>query len=76
MPKKYLLKVAHKIRYQKCKLIRFISFTHNTLKKGTKAKDIEGVARWVNLKEIKDNDYNLNIARYVQKTVRRRKRSP
>jgi type I restriction enzyme M protein len=34
-----------------------------------KAQDIEGVSRWVPLSEIKENDYNLNIARYVQKPL-------
>lgn len=33
------------------------------------AKEIEGVARWVNLSEIQENDFNLNIARYVQKPL-------
>ncbi|WP_372880286.1 N-6 DNA methylase [Psychromonas sp.] len=35
--------------------------------KGPKAHDIEGVARWVSHGEIEENDFNLNIARYVQK---------
>ena len=34
-----------------------------------KAKDIEGVARWISLNEIEENDFNLNIARYVQKPL-------
>jgi type I restriction enzyme M protein len=34
-----------------------------------KAEEIGGVARWVNLKEIEENDFNLNIARYVQKPL-------
>ena len=33
------------------------------------ANEIEGVARWVPLTEIIDNDFNLNIARYVQKPL-------
>ncbi len=33
------------------------------------AKEIEGVSRWVPIKEIIDNDFNLNIARYVQKPL-------
>jgi type I restriction enzyme M protein len=37
--------------------------------KGPKADDIEGVARWVPHSEIEDNDFNLNIARYVQKPL-------
>ena len=37
--------------------------------KGPKADDIEGVARWVPHSEIKENDFNLNIARYVQKPL-------
>lgn len=37
--------------------------------KGPEAEDIEGVARWVPLSEIKENEYNLNIARYVQKPL-------
>jgi type I restriction enzyme M protein len=32
--------------------------------------EIEGVARWVPYKELKDNDFNLNIARYVQKPLK------
>ncbi|WP_445428008.1 N-6 DNA methylase [Alishewanella sp. HL-SH05] len=36
---------------------------------GIKADEIEGVARWVNLDEIAENDFNLNIARYVQKPL-------
>ncbi|MGB2065675.1 MAG: DNA methylase, partial [Marinomonas gallaica] len=31
--------------------------------------DIEGVARWVPHSEIEENDFNLNIARYVQKPL-------
>lgn len=30
---------------------------------------MEGVARWVPLGEIAENDFNLNIARYVQKPL-------
>ncbi|MDP2487499.1 type I restriction-modification system subunit M [Pseudoalteromonas marina] len=37
---------------------------------GPKAKEIEGFARWVALSEIKENDFNLNIARYVQKSLK------
>ena len=33
------------------------------------ADEIEGVARWVHLTEVKENDFNLNIARYVQKPL-------
>ncbi|AWG84846.1 MULTISPECIES: type I restriction-modification system subunit M [Vibrio harveyi group] len=36
---------------------------------GPKADDIEGVARWVPHSEIEENDFNLNIARYVQKPL-------
>jgi len=36
---------------------------------GPAASEIEGVARWVSLDEIKENDFNLNIARYVQKPL-------
>ncbi|OBU29707.1 type I restriction-modification system subunit M [Photobacterium kishitanii] len=36
---------------------------------GPKADDIEGVARWVSHSEIKENNFNLNIARYVQKPL-------
>ena len=32
-------------------------------------KDIEGVSRWVPISEIQENEYNLNIARYVQKPL-------
>jgi type I restriction enzyme M protein len=34
-----------------------------------KAKEIEGVARWVNLSELEENGFNLNITRYVQKPL-------
>ncbi|CAK2393115.1 type I restriction enzyme M protein [Vibrio crassostreae] len=37
--------------------------------KGPKVDDIEGVARWVPHSEIAENDFNLNIARYVQKPL-------
>ncbi len=30
---------------------------------------IEGIARWVPYSELKENDFNLNIARYVQKPL-------
>jgi type I restriction enzyme M protein len=30
------------------------------------AQEVEGVARWVHINEIEENDFNLNIARYVQ----------
>lgn len=33
------------------------------------AEEIEGVSRWVPIKEIEENDFNLNIARYVQKPL-------
>ena len=36
---------------------------------GPRAKALEGVARWVPLDEILENDFNLNIARYVQKPL-------
>ncbi|ELE2042654.1 SAM-dependent DNA methyltransferase [Vibrio vulnificus] len=36
---------------------------------GPEAEDIEGVARWVSHSEIEENDFNLNIARYVQKPL-------
>lgn len=36
---------------------------------GPEAVDIEGVARWVSHSEIEENDFNLNIARYVQKPL-------
>lgn len=29
----------------------------------------EGIARWVSYEEIEENDYNLNIARYVRKPI-------
>lgn len=38
--------------------------------KGPIEKDIEGIARWVCFEEIEDNDFNLNIARYVQKPLK------
>lgn len=37
--------------------------------KGPQADDIEGVARWVPHSEIEENDFNLNIARYVQRPL-------
>lgn len=36
---------------------------------GPKADNIEGVAKWVSLTEIEENDFNLNIARYVQRPL-------
>ncbi|UXL37984.1 type I restriction-modification system subunit M [Pseudomonas fragi] len=36
---------------------------------GPSATALEGVARWVSLCEIAENDFNLNIARYVQKPL-------
>lgn len=36
---------------------------------GPKADDIEGIARWVSHSEVEENDFNLNIARYVQKPL-------
>ena len=36
---------------------------------GPSAIALEGVARWVPLGEIAENDFNLNIARYVQKPL-------
>lgn len=41
----------------------------NMRTKGPKADVIEGVARWVSHSEIEENDFNLNIARYVQKPL-------
>ncbi|EHH0682366.1 SAM-dependent DNA methyltransferase [Vibrio vulnificus] len=41
----------------------------NMRTKGPKADDIGGVARWVPHSEIEENDFNLNIARYVQKPL-------
>lgn len=37
--------------------------------KGPEANDIDGVARWVPHSEIEENEFNLNIARYVQKPL-------
>ncbi|MDO6533854.1 type I restriction-modification system subunit M [Alteromonas stellipolaris] len=37
---------------------------------GPRANEIEGVARWVQMSEIEENDFNLNIARYVQKPLK------
>lgn len=42
---------------------------HSQIERGPKADEIEGVARWVSMNEIEENDFNLNIARYVQKPV-------
>ena len=33
------------------------------------AEAIEGQSRWVSIEEIAANDFNLNIARYVQKPL-------
>ena len=33
------------------------------------SEEIEGVSRWVPISEIEENDFNLNIARYVQKPL-------
>ncbi len=41
----------------------------NQTSQGTSSDAIEGVARWVSLAEIEENDFNLNIARYVQKPL-------
>ena len=35
----------------------------------TTPTEMEGVSRWVSISEIKENDFNLNIARYVQKPL-------
>jgi type I restriction enzyme M protein len=37
--------------------------------KGIEATPVVGVTRWVPITEIKANDFNLNIARYVQKPL-------
>ncbi len=34
-----------------------------------KAHEQEGVSRWIEYDELKENDFNLNIARYVQKPL-------
>lgn len=39
------------------------------IEQGPQAAAIEGIARWVSLGEIAENDFNLNIARYVQKPL-------
>ncbi len=39
------------------------------VQQGPKAKEIEGLARWVPIGELEENDFNLNIARYVQKLL-------
>ena len=36
---------------------------------GPKADEVEGVARCVPISEVEENDFNLNIARYVQKPL-------
>lgn len=38
-------------------------------KQHKKAFEQEGVSRWVKYSELKENDFNLNIARYVQKPL-------
>ncbi|NCC60899.1 MAG: SAM-dependent DNA methyltransferase [Verrucomicrobiae bacterium] len=38
-------------------------------KQHAKAHEQEGVSRWVDYSELKENDFNLNIARYVQKPL-------
>jgi type I restriction enzyme M protein len=42
---------------------------HAQEKQGPTADEVEGVTRWVPLSEVKENDFNLNIARYVQKPL-------
>ena len=43
---------------------------HNIYKRQHEAAaEIEGLSRWVPIKEIEENDFNLNIARYVQKPL-------
>lgn len=42
---------------------------HDQISTGPEANEIEGVARWVPISEIEENDFNLNIARYVQKPL-------
>lgn len=39
---------------------------------GPNADALESVARWVPLSEIAENDFNLNIARYVQKPLEKK----
>ena len=39
-------------------------------KQHEKAFEDEGVSRWVPYNELKENDFNLNIARYVQKPLK------
>jgi type I restriction enzyme M protein len=34
-----------------------------------KSHEQEGISRWVEYSELKENDFNLNIARYVQKPL-------
>ena len=38
-------------------------------KQHKKKYEQEGVSRWVEYSELKENDFNLNIARYVQKPL-------
>ena len=47
---------------------------HNIYKKQKNSSfEDEGVTRWVDYDELKDNDFNLNIARYVQKPLEEEK---
>ena len=45
------------------------SIYQQMISQGPTQQEIEGLARWLSLQEIKDNDFNLNIARYVQKPI-------
>ena len=38
-------------------------------KQNKKKYEQEGVSRWVEYSELKENDFNLNIARYIQKPL-------
>lgn len=44
-------------------------YNQQELKGPNQANEISGVTRWVHLDEIKENNYNLNIARYIQKPL-------
>ena len=48
---------------------KIYSICQTQKQQGPSAEEIEGVARWVPLSEVEENDFNLNIARYVQKPL-------
>ena len=59
-----------KVRAQNTMSEAQVDEIHDIYKKQHKdARDMEGISRWIPLSEIKENDFNLNVARYVQKPL-------